>query len=142
MNKIVVGMLGLELNGNGICGYGKKEPRALFRWPIQLGTYIIQEINDEEDVRLEIVKEGKKYYFIAYDDRKLGMIAKGELPRVYIEYMIIEIVCRKFKVNSRLSKIETITKNGIETRERVWLDNPDTVEENQLREFLCGRRRF
>lgn len=126
------------LNSEGIEYYGKNGIKVLFSWPIQLGTYTVMGIG-ENPVRLEIVREGKKYFFIAYDDRKLGMVAKGELLRVHIRYMIIERICRKLKVSSALSKIETIEKNGVITKHRVWLKNPDTVEEDKLRTLLCRK---
>jgi hypothetical protein len=130
--KIIIGYLGLC--DEGICDYGKKGKdgqRVLFRWPIQLGLYVIQEINENDDIRLELVKERKKYYGIAYNDDRLGMVCKFELPNVHIMPMVLEVICRKFKVSSQLSKIEK--------GNRKWIKNPDTVNEDDLRKFLSKR---
>lgn len=130
--KIEIGRLGMS--PDGIEYYGKKGEdgqRVLFRWPIQIGSYVIKDVNEEDDIRLEIVREGKKHFFVGYDSR-LGMVVKASLHRVHIMPVITEIICRKFKVSSRLSKIEK--------GHRIWIKNPDEVDEEELRKFLCRGR--
>lgn len=118
MNKIVVGRLGSH--PEGICYYGKKGQRGIFPFPINLGNHIIQEVSDEP-IKLEIVHERKKCYIIGYDSR-LGMIVKAELLSVHVMPVILETICRKFKVTTIVGK-----------------DN-STVDEDKLRAFLNRSR--
>ena len=132
--KIIIGTL--ELRDEGIAFYRKKREdgqRVLFKWPIQLGSYVILEVNDDP-IRLELVKEGKKCYIVGYNDSRLGMVCKFEIPRVHVRYILLELICYKFRVSSQLSKIEKGRK--------IWIKNPDTVDEEDLREFLCRRRKL
>lgn len=135
--KIIIGHLGLC--DEGIKYYGGKGVEVVFPFPIQLGQYVIPDVNDTEDIRLEIVKEGKKHFIVGYDDSRLGMVVKASLHSVYVINIILEIVSRKFKVKTKLSEMRDATKNGIETKYRVWIDSPDAVDEDDLRKFLSKR---
>jgi hypothetical protein len=137
---ITVGHLGLGLYDDGICYYGKGGLRVVFQYPIHVGTFVIKDVGNDP-IRIEVVKERKQHFIIGYDSR-LGMVVKAELHRAHVMPVIIESICRKFKVSSITSKMQTITKNGVKTTRRIWIENPDVVDEEQLRNFLCkGRKR-
>ena len=135
--KIEIGRLWLHTDG--VCYYGKKGLRIIFPFPIQLGSYIIREVNPDFLIRVEIIREGKKNYVIGYDDNRLGMVMKSNLQRATIMPMIIETICKKFKVGSSLFEMRDITQNGVTTRRRIEIDNPSTVDEEELRKFLSKR---
>ena len=67
-----------------------------YLYPIFVGYSTIPKIGPEP-LWTEFVKEGKKYKFVFYDS-KLGMVAKVNVPKLHVKYIIAELLSKKGEV--------------------------------------------